>query len=232
MYLERYNSYIASLGKEYNLNIESPMYIPNNNMKLYCIVLSNVLYFFSSGGSGYDYYIKVHNVFQHDCLLEGYIYGDTYLLTDILMVRGNVVREPYTARYELLFNFDYSKLSNLNNKLTFGIHDIYVDHTVDDSRPFTEKVGYASKLNKRVVVDCDTTVEKIIRNTKFSDVYSVHCIDTNNQQGILYVKTIKESAKLRHIFKKDDFLRFRCKWNPVFGKYYIITNDTAAGLPP
>ena len=229
LYIEKYNSYLASNGKQYNLQIHKTYYIPNNNKKMYCIVLSNIMYFFSSNGNNCDFFIKVRGVFTSDMLLEGYLYNEKdYLVSDILMVNKVIVDKEYIDRYNMIFNFDFLKLSNLNNKITLGIHDTYTEFPNEYSRSFVETITYMTKINKQVIDFCSSIVPKIVRKGRYSDVYNVFSVETNNSEGILYVKTIDLSRKLRLFFERecddDTDIIINCKWNSVFSKFEPLSN--------
>lgn len=233
-YLDKYNSYIVSLGSDYNLELDTKYYIPNNNEKLYCIILNNTMYFFSNKGRDYDFYIKLRGVFREDLLIEGYLYGNKYLVTDLLMINGDIVTLSFIERYDMLFKLDYSKLDNLNNKLTISLHEIYTELptgiSMGLSRRYVETVGYSTKINslyksdKGTGTDMDTDIEemKMITKGKYSDVYNVGNIQTNNQEGILYIKTIQISKNMREFFEKEEYALIKCKWNHTFNKFYPV----------
>ena len=224
-YIETYNRYIVSLGSDYNLDLHETFYIPINNQKMYCIVLNNTIYFFTRNGNS-DFFIHLRNVFKEDMLLEGYMYDESmYLITDILMTNGKVVDKNYTDRYNILFNFDYSKLNNLNNKITVKIHDIYTEFPeskVTYHRSFVEQITNTIKVNERVFDFDSEIVKKLVKKGKYSDVYLVYNIDTNDPEGILYVKTLKMSRDLRIFYERDEESIINCKYNLKFKKFEPI----------
>jgi hypothetical protein len=46
--------------------------------------------------------------------------------------------------------------------------------------------------------------------------------DTNNNEGILYVKGINESKQLKNMFKDKKTIILKCSWNVTFSKWQPI----------
>jgi hypothetical protein len=66
---------------------------------------------------------------------------------------------------------------------------------------------------------------KKIEKSKYTDVYNVYNDKTNDKEGVLYVKGIRESKKLRDIFKVcDEKVILECVYNIKFAKWEPVLN--------
>ena len=236
-YIELYNSHNLRNGtrnKQYNLDLYQTFYIPNNGLKMYCVIINNILYFFyteeSTGKIKDDFYIKIPNVFDKNYFIEGYLYGKEYKVTDIMMINNDVISSnssntSYSRRYNLvhqIFNKQtLDKLINLNNKITFLVHPVFTEIIDNPQDEYIETVSGNSKCNTRVVLDNTFKGDKIIRRGKYSDVYHVFDAESLNEQGILYVKTLSDSLYLQKLFKDSPENRLQCIYNSKFKKYQV-----------
>jgi len=71
-----------------------------------------------------------------------------------------------------------------------------------------------------------TLVEsKIIIKSKYSDVYKVLNNKTNNEEGILYIKSLNDSNKMNDIFSQKTIgssVSLKCEYNHVIKKWKPI----------
>jgi hypothetical protein len=230
-YLGIYNDFLTQTSvrhNDYNLQMYSTFYIPNNNIKFYCLVVYNTLYFFSVSSDSvieYDFYIRLNGIFNTNVLLEGYMYDKVFMVSDILLLNKLPLSVEYSIRYNVLYDIlspILSKLCNINNALTIQIHKVFTELPSCNSQLYVETVLGHSKSNVRIKnIDTTTEFEKIIRPTSQSDVYKVYDPDTQNYQGILYVKSIQDSRYLLETFKECNELKIKCKFNEKFSKFTI-----------
>jgi hypothetical protein len=164
------------------------------------------------------------------------ISNQSFLITDILSVKKQnhqnhfIVTSDFPVRYSLineLFLGLIPKISCLNNHLSISIHPVFEEsYTKNNSiiKVFMKNFVFHSQLTcietifnfqkTRKIIDNHCVVEnKIISKTDMSDVYTVRDVKSNNEQGILYVKTIGISQYLRTQFQKSRSLTLPCQFN-------------------
>ena len=238
---------IPNNNKKYYLLITKKSCLESSNNNNY-----NILYFFPDNiadqtnkqGTIGDFFLEINHLFDDEFLLEGYMYKKAdnyeYLLTDILIKNKSIINMSYELRYtvlnEILFSVTREKLKNLNNHMTINIHPIFNDQNQNLIKVFGNNFIYKNEISylERVkhfkktrfvgVMDKQDS-EKYIEMGKYTDVYNVYNKKSNNLEGILYVRGISESAKMKLLFKTTDskrillpctFNRNFKKWQPVF----------------
>ena len=187
-----------------------------------------------------DFYMEIDSLFDDEFLLEGYLYkndnGYEYLLTDVLMKNRKVVDVSYELRYtvlnEILKTIGKDCLKKLNNHMTINIHPVFsvADESMlkifnnnfcyKDQIKSIEKISYFTK--QRYLNRLKSIEKKVIEKSKYTDVYNVYNIQTNNLEGILYVKGIRESKLLKEIFYNKERAEIECDWNTNFSKWQPI----------
>ena len=60
---------------------------------------------------------------------------------------------------------------------------------------------------------------QVIEIGKYSDVYNIYDVVTNNYQGILYIKGIKQSKEMKRLLLNKDKIKLQCKFNNDFKKW-------------
>lgn len=181
---------------------------------------------------------------KNNYLFEGYFYNNNneFLITDILSVDSEIVKCSYSLRYSLINKImDNKHLHNLNGNLNINIHSIFNEEN-DMSRinelftVFKNNFIYKNEINSIEYVDenslkktkllkqsnTDSIEIKEIHKGKYVDVYNVNNSETNNHEGILYIKTISTSKKLRGLFTYKNTLYLKCKFNFHFNKWYTV----------
>lgn len=185
-----------------------------------------------------DFYLEVDPSFQGSLLLEGYLYTNgpkhSFLLTDILMKNGQVVNADYNLRYCLLQELlmGTRPLVDLNDQLSISLHPVMHSDNSSLTRLFTDNFVYSTQLcaveqvhgivKKRYLQqrrNITENAEKRISKSKLSDVYHVFNIETGDNEGILYIKGIKESVLIKKMILGKDFIRVECKFNTIFQKW-------------
>jgi hypothetical protein len=242
--------------------------IPNNGNKYYLFITKknkleqckdsfNIMYFFPDSQRCNpnanrilkdDFFVEINNTFDHDILLEGYLYENedkySFLTTDILVKNSNVVDVDYSLRYTIVNELLYPKinhLTNLNNHITIGIHPTFTSNSDSILDIFKNNfvfkhllcsIEYIYNFTKQRYTDknimhCPSNLEleeKVIRKAKLPDVYTVHDVNTGNQQGILYVKGLKESKYLKSITTEQTSFRCKCSFNKIFNKWQPVNS--------
>lgn len=185
--------------------------------------------------------------FNHNnYLFEGYLYHandqKTFLITDILAIDSSLVKCDYSLRYSLIYKLlSQQKLNNLNGHLNIGIHSIFeldselYDADVQTSQLFKmfknnfiykdeiSAIEHISEISLKKHMEISKISQqnetKIITKGKYIDVYNVHNNITNNHEGILYVKGLKESKMIRQMFDTKDSIEIECTFNNNFKKW-------------
>lgn len=197
-----------------------------------------------------DFYVEIDNnktnFTKNNYLFEGYLYSkdnqNTFLISDILAIDSSIVKCDYSLRYSLIHKIISSQsLDNLNGHLSINIHSMFEVTELGRSDKelfnifkhnfiFKESINSIEYIEEKSLKklqmiilgnekDCKKTL-KTIYKTKYIDVYEVNNIDTNDNEGILYIKTIKDSKKLYDICQ--DKIILMCTFNEKFNKWQIV----------
>jgi hypothetical protein len=236
---------IPNNNKKYYLLITKKSYLESGSNSNY-----NILYFFPDENVNEtntigDFFLEINNLFNDDFLLEGYLYKASdnnyeYLLTDILFKNKSILNMSYDLRYvvlnEILFSITREKLKALNNHMTINVHPIFNEQNQNLIKVFRHNFIYKNEIyylervkdfekTRFIGITDKRDSEKYIEVGKYTDVYNVYNKNSNNFEGILYVKGISESVKMKQLFKTDGCKRIllNCtfninfkKWQPVF----------------
>jgi hypothetical protein len=199
-----------------------------------------VLYFFPEVFSNLqsDFFIEmdfINNFPKKTYLFEGYLYDKSnFLITDILAIDNTILNTDYHLRLDLIQGIIPSEgIKNINCHMNINIHpvfnyselnyklllDVFKNNFVYKKEIDTVEYIKVKSLNKRreteKVEDIYKPKNMILTKTKYSDVYKVNDYETGNDEGILYVKSIKISKQLSEL--KDSVLL--CKYNSKFFKW-------------
>lgn len=182
-------------------------------------------------------------------LFEGYLYNldnqKHFLISDILAVDSKIIKCDYSLRYSLIYKLIGNQhLNNLNGHLNINIHSIFdlnidsYDFNVQTSQiynifknnfVFKDEISCIEFINeislnkkKEILQTNNLNEEKVITKGKYIDVYNVFNIETNNIEGILYVKGLKESKYLQNLFTNIDSIKLNCQFNNQFKKWQPI----------
>lgn len=199
-----------------------------------------ICYFFNNSCEKFDdFYMEVDDVFDNinTNLFEGYLYKSndkqSFLLTDVLVYNNNNVKLDFLSKRALIESVATAKLKNLQNSLDVGIHpyfdqdnraliDLLTSNFIfRDQIKSIETISNVQKTQQVSLVNNKKSKDmKRIKKTKYSDVYEVFDTESNEQEGILYVRGLVESKYLRENVKEDGLLvecifneKF-CKWQP------------------
>jgi len=202
-----------------------------------------------------DFYVEIDshktNFTKSNYLFEGYLYNkdafNTFLITDILCVDNKIIDCEYSLRYNLINNTIKQKLNNLNGHLNIGIHSMF-EYNADNSnmilKMFKNNFEFKNDIISTQIIndnnliktniqnvnfDTQVSVKKRITKGKFIDVYNVFNINTNNNEGILYIRTIDDSKTLRKMFEDKEnngifFIEILCDYNDHFKKWFPKLN--------
>lgn len=187
-----------------------------------------------------DLFLEINKTFKEDVLLEGYMYkrGEkfTYLITDILYKNGNVIDVDYDLRYCLINELTIDlQLSNLNDHLTIGIHPVFSSDNENMISIFLNNFIFKEEIcaleniqhyNKKRflnnnVIKMDNKIQRIEKGS-YVDVYNVFDLTSGDHNGILYVKGLKESVRLKELIKNKSSINLQCRFNKDFNKWEPI----------
>lgn len=234
--LQEYNNCIVdNLDKVYvdlNYNI-----IPNNGNKYYLYIIKNVMYFFKNDSTLTDFYISLDcKIKFSEMLIEGYFYNNNtvFLMYDILFLNSKIVTCEYKDRYNMITSiFFENEKKFVNDSFNFGIHSTFVNNS-QNIKLFLNNFKYKTELNcfeyikgmqktQNIYKKYDCACNKIITKTNYTEVYNVYNIKTKNKDGVLYVKNITQSKKLKDMFKNtnDDYIIMQCVYNTDFNKWTL-----------
>jgi hypothetical protein len=209
----------------------------------------NILYFFPDSNINEtntigDFFLEIDNLFEDEFLLEGYLYKGSdnnyeYLLTDILLKNKSILNVSYELRYvvlnEILLSITREKLKALNNHMTINVHPIFNEQNQNLIKVFRHNFIYKNEIcylervkdfekTRFVGITDKQDCEKYIEMGKYTDVYNVYNKNSNNFEGILYIKGISESVKMKRLINNNNkHMLLNCtfninfkKWQPVF----------------
>lgn len=262
--LEQFNEY-TSLAKSSKSNFSIPVQyiIPNNQIKYFLLIVNKnaitsnssnsrykICYFFpidSKSNTHTDFYVELDNdktsFSNNTYLFEGYMYPETFLITDVLAIDNEIIKCNYSLRYSLIQKIIYNQhLENLNGHLNINIHSTFeiqdenhaqqLLHIFKNNFVFKNYINaveyvdenYYSKQQKIIFNEYISTPQlKNIAKTKYIDVYEVRNIETNDKENILYVQTINDSVKLRKLFENEDKnINILCTYNDNFKKWQPV----------
>jgi len=203
-----------------------------------------------------DFYVEIDSnktsFVKSNYLFEGFLYNknslNTFLISDILCIDNKIIDCEYDLRYSLINNLiKEQNLNNLNGHLSIGIHsmfeyELYTHSTIlnmfKNNFKFKNDINSVQIINDNnliksnteyIDIDKKSTIEKRITKGAFIDVYNVCNLKTNDNEGILYIKTIENSKSLRKMFKDKEengilFIEILCEYNQHFKKWYPKLN--------
>ena len=187
-----------------------------------------------------DFYVEIDSTFEKNYFFEGYLYKAkeseeyTYLITDILAKDNNIISCDFALR-QTMINELITAQKTFNNHLTIGIHPIFHSRSENivqmflDNFVFQEDIKsiehvYDKQFEKRrfsKTVNSFPDCEKRIERGSYADVYNVYDVNTGNHQGILYIKGINESKRMKQLFHGDSPIPIilNCSYNQHFKKW-------------
>lgn len=238
-----YDYIIPNNNKKYYLLVTKKSQLEQTNTNY------NILYFFPDSNINEtntigDFFLEIDNLFEEEFLLEGYLYKGSdnnyeYLLTDILLKNKSILNISYELRYvvlnEILLSITREKLKALNNHMTINIHPIFNEQNQNLIKVFRHNFIYKNEIcylervkdfekTRFVGITDKQDCEKYIEMGKYTDVYNVYDKNSNNFEGILYIKGISESVKMKRLINNNNkHMLLNCtfninfkKWQPVF----------------
>lgn len=223
--------YYLLITNKINMKYKTLYFFPNNYEPINILEKNTVS----------DFYIEIDSntlidFKQSNYLFEGYYYNQSnFLVTDILSIDSKIIDCDYSLRYSLINNlFNKTKLQNLNGHLSIGIHSIfdYNENYKDILSVFKHNFIFKNEINSIEIIKENNlekikcynpnnkeNANKIITKTKYIDVYNVYNIETNNKEGILYVKTLNDSKLLHELLNNLESINIKCKFNIHFNKW-------------
>jgi hypothetical protein len=230
----------------HNNNIKYYLLIVNKNLVNSDTNNYKIMYFFPEieTNTNSDYYSEINNlkgvneknVFSKNIyLFEGYMYGTlNYLITDILYA-DSVVSVDYQCRQAILNEMFYGNFPKMfNGNITLDIHPTFKQQQESEAKAvFKNNFLFKDELNSTEYIINDkliktqkytpinnTIVKKLLKKEdNLQDVYYVYNIDTNNKEGIAYIRTLSESIKMRELLVNDS-VAIDCDFNQLFKKWH------------
>lgn len=232
---------IPNNDNKYYLFILDKNEINENSKKI------KILYFFSNEIED-DFYIEFddfENIFSKKYyIFEGFLYDNNhYYISDLLYFDTFTIIYEYKIRLKILNEILKSNL-NINTHFNILLHNVFLfDDLLFELNDFSQlydifknnfkfkeeiscieiKNGFVK--NQKFIINNDAifkTEIKKIEKTELIDIYNVFDICSNNKQGILYIKTLNDSLKIRKLFETCNTLQFKCYYNNKFKKWSIL----------
>ncbi len=201
----------------------------------------NTLYFFpdinnKSDNKLSDFYLEIDEKFKQEFLFEGYLYKNTdnklsFLITDVLIINNEVIMTDYATRLTIINEIVTGiNLYDLNNHVSINLHPVFKKESENLIKIFKNNFVFKTDiccielidnfiktryLDKKDLEETD----KIIEIGKYSDVYNIYDVVTNNYTGILYIKGLKQSKMMKDLFLNKNKITLKCKFNNDFKKW-------------
>lgn len=189
-----------------------------------------------------DFYMEINDTFTETLLLEGYMYKNDdmndFLVSDILVVNDKIIdSRDFLERFTLVNNIlNLNILKKINNHMNIGIHPIFQSDKTGFISVFLNNFKFKNeiccmehvytnkkqRIGSRTTIDNTTCLVKRISKGSYADVYKVHNVSNNNNEGILFVKGISESRKMKELLKFEANIELPCKYNNTFKKWEPI----------
>jgi hypothetical protein len=183
-----------------------------------------------------------------DVLFEGYIYNKEikpdYLVTDLLYYGTRPQNCDYTLRLKLIEEIVHAGINDINCFMDIHIHPTFKCNDAEAAEADMEDTPLLAIFKSNFVYAKELTnvefvkercigykkiktsnmsfqpCEKHIQKTNYSDTYKVFDIETGNAEGILYVKTIDISKRLRELTRDtNNLIKIKCEYNTSFCKW-------------
>jgi hypothetical protein len=246
--LSIYNTFLLKKTKIPNVSYcKDAVLLLNNNVKFYLFIIPkskidkyagnqySCFYFFSSQNVNENFYIESELIAKESLLFEGYLYDTKtdkreYLITDFLVKNDIPLDFSYEDRRRQIVKFQDYFNSIYNDNISINIHHYITDakmidmfkanfiYNVNCIETITHDFKKSSKLH--VINKPDTTMS--IEKTEKTEIYNVKDISTNNDMGVLYIKTLNDSRKMRELFMDKTVTTLLCKYNTTFHKWSPI----------
>jgi hypothetical protein len=195
-----------------------------------------------------DFYIEINNTFDEDILFEGYLYTKNetplhyhFCITDILVKNHTIVNCDYELRYTLINELIHNKnLNYINDNMTITSHHLIYEINNGLIPIMVNNFEYKKELccieeidnfkktiTQYIEPSFNLIDSKYIVKGKYSDVYNVINIETKENEGILYIKGLNESKKIKQLFKNCtsncEYITIKCEYNKSFNKWQPIS---------
>lgn len=242
--LNDFNNHLVNINKkQFNLKNDYNFLIPNNGIKYYMFLTSKpkskfkTCYFFPDKFTNEhdEFFIEINDFgFEKDSyLFEGYLYNtDTFLISDLLFIDSKLLEIDYITRHTIINSIFTRQHNNINGFFNIGIHHylrnenllpIFLENFIFKNT--LKQIEHLNNINfEKTIENIDNnkqTCKKIIEKTKLVEVYNVYNIESKNNEGLLYIKSIKDSKKIKELFKNTDSTTLECNWNSNFNKWTV-----------
>ncbi len=210
-----------------------------------------ILYFFKNVAEGFtnQAYFCIETEL-HDktalvnCLFEGYLYNNSYYsITDILVNNGVLETNEFSLRHYAINELNVFPLNKLNNSITVSIHPVFSNKNMGIIEIFRhnfvhhKEIAYVEHIynckKQQLFIKIQYSehneyakqneIKSIIKTQK-PDVYYVYDTKTNEFEGLLYIKTLKDSIKMKSLDWDlyNNKIQLECSFNNTFLKWQPI----------
>lgn len=182
-------------------------------------------------------------------LLEGYVFENEMYFSDILYPYYKL---DYNNRREIMYNLINKSSSNLPYVVMYRGKDIIIGKVLPVIRQepqektlnktfenlmfanfkYGRQLEEKSLIFEKSVLKQKLKQKKIIRNEEYKkirkgkkiELYEVYNILNGNYEGLLYVKSLKDSKKMKCLIEEniDDNLNMKCKFDEEKMKWSIL----------
>jgi hypothetical protein len=141
--------------------------------------------------------------------------------------RGLYFYSYYLKHKPKLYNFDENMIVDVKKKLKDITEFKSLNQNVESNK-ITSNFIITSNIEIMKMNDMEEFKELWISKTDDADIYNLYDnfnILTSNKIGIALVPTLKESIRLRELFKDKNLtftIKFKCRFNEKFKKYQPI----------
>jgi hypothetical protein len=202
----------------------------------------NILYFFHEDERSEEYFfLEIDQRFNDNFLFEGYMYRTDnkyeFLITDILAKNNDIISVDFSLRTTLVneaIHNSRTRLHNLNDHMSINIHPIIPAHNESLVKILRNNFKYKDSIiametiadftkTRRVQAQAheENRVKRVVKG-RYTEVYDLFDVATGAMEGHLFIKGVKESKKIKAMFKSKQELLLECQYNSSFGKWQPV----------
>lgn len=163
--------------------------------------------------------LKIEN-YKGEIILSGVYINNVFLLNDVLYKNGEILSPDiisYDTRFIILNNI-YNKFTCKEN-LILEIHPIITNNIVKNI--FLHNFKYKNFYKTDINVDVEIVEKKILKDENYPEIYIVYNINTNDNEGLLNLKTNNDVLKFKIDYENSQDKIFNCIFDTTFNKWTI-----------
>lgn len=153
------------------------------------------------------------------------------LIHDILVLNGKVLKVDYLLRYNLLIEKIGTTSIKVTNNYKFQVSPKLTGDTDLDvfktnfKYPLSHFLCVWNSYHKDLyLLESNYIMQNLVIKPQIkSEIYNVYSMTTNEDLGLLYIKSLSDSRYIRSLFKNvsDTHIIHKCIYNERFGKWEI-----------